>query len=182
MGNILRGALSVGLSLTLYGCGAGSTTTTTTTSTSLEPIAQQSDISIAGSQPGVTPFISSVQFTGQDVSHVASLTFNISPMPNSVSQPAKVTWSTAALSARGYLQANLINLPVFGLYAGYQNQVSFQLAFDDGSVQQLQYQIATEPYTDSSGVYLNPTIVQARAASDPRALLGGPTVALPDVG
>jgi arylsulfate sulfotransferase len=160
-GKILREVLSVGLSLTLYGCGAGSTAITSLIPS--EPIAHQSDISIAGSHPGVTPFISSVQFTGQDVSRVTSLTFSISPMPNSVSQPVKVTWSAAALSARGYLTANLINLPVFGLYAGYENQVSFQLAFDDGSVQQLQYQIATEPYTDSSGVYLDPTIVQARA-------------------
>jgi hypothetical protein len=84
-------------------------------------------------------------------------------MPDSVSQPVNVTWSTAALSGRGYLQDNLINLPVFGLYAGYQNQVSFQFEFDDGSVQQLQYQISTEPYTDPTGVYLNPTIVKARA-------------------
>jgi len=100
---------------------------------------------------------------GQSVSNVTSLTFTISPMPNSVSQPVNVTWSRGALSGNGYLQDNLIKLPVFGLYAGYQNQVSFQIAFDDGSVQQLPYQISTEPYTDPTGVYLNPTIVKARA-------------------
>ena len=54
-----------------------------------------------------------------------------------------------------------MNLPVFGLYQDYQNQVSFQLAFADGSEQQMQYQIATEPYTDPTGVYSNPTIVKA---------------------
>ncbi|MGC1296450.1 MAG: aryl-sulfate sulfotransferase [Alloacidobacterium sp.] len=161
MENILRGASAVGLSLTLYGCGTGSTTAST--SQTGAPLAQQSDISIAGSQAGITPFISSVQFTGQNVSEVTSVTFSISPMPNSVSLPVTVTWSAATLSASGYLQANLIKLPVFGLYAGYQNEVSFQLAFKDGSVQQLQYQIATEPYTDPSGVYLNPTIIKARA-------------------
>ena len=112
------------------------------------------------------------------------MTFSISPMPNSVSLPVTVTWSAATLYARGYLQAYLINLPVFGLYAGYQNQVSFQLTFDDGSVQQLQYQIATEPYTDPSGVYLNPTIIKARAPGSTlgfnffimKSLIGSPVI------
>ena len=113
------------------------------------------------------------------------MTFSISPMPNSVSLPVTVTWSAATLYARGYLQANLINLPVFGLYAGYQNQVSFRcFAFDDGSVQQLQYQIATEPYTDPSGVYLNPTIIKARAPGSTlgfnffimKSLIGSPVI------
>ncbi len=84
-------------------------------------------------------------------------------MPNSVSQPVSVTWSMSVLANRGNVQPTSINLPVFGLYAGYQNQVTFQLAFGDGSVQQLQYQIATQPYTDPTGVYLSPTIVKARA-------------------
>ena len=134
MGNILRGALAVGLSLTLYGCGAGSTTQGTTVIPG-EPLAQQSDISIAGSRPGVTPFISSVQLAGQSVSQVTSVTFNISPMRIGA-QLVNVTWSRATLFVRGYLQADLINLPVFGLYAGYQNQVSFELGFDDTVPQQ----------------------------------------------
>jgi arylsulfate sulfotransferase len=160
--NILRGALVASLSLILYGCGAGSQKPNTS-QTPDEPLAQQSDITITGSQPGVTPFISSVQFTGQRISEVTSVTFSISPMPNSVSQPVTATWSSAALSTRGYLKPFTINLPVFGLYAGYQNQVSFSLTFGDGSVQQLQYPIATEPYTDPTGIYLNPTIYQSRA-------------------
>ena len=98
MENILRGVSAVGLSLTLYGCGTGSTTEIRA------PRAQHSDISIAGSQAGVTPFISSVQFIGQDVYEVTSVTFSISPMPNSVSLPVTVTWSAATLYARGYLQ------------------------------------------------------------------------------
>jgi arylsulfate sulfotransferase len=181
--NLVSGGLAVGLSLTLCGCGGGAGST----STSVTPVgtqAQQSDISIAGSKPGVTPFISSVQIAGQSVNQMTSLTFSISPMPNSVSQPVNVTWSALALAANGYLQDNLLNLPVFGLYAGYQNQVSFEFAFDDGSVQQLQYQISTAPYTDPTGVYLNPTIVQARAPGSNlgfnffilKSLLGSPVI------
>ncbi len=181
IGNVLKGGLAACLSLTLYGCGGGSGSASETPGGTQ---AQQSDISIAGSQPGVTPFISSVGILGQSVSHVTSLTFTISPMPNSVSQPVNVTWSGAALSGNGYLQGNLMSLPVFGLYAGYQNQVGFQFSFDDGSVQQLQYQISTVPYTDPTGVYLNSTIVHARAPGSNlgfnffilKSLLGSPVI------
>ncbi len=160
LGNALRSGLAVGLSLTLYGCSGGSGSTSENPG---KTQAQQSDMVIAGSEPGVTPFISSVKIAGQSASHVIYVTFTISPMENSVSQPVSVTWSRAALSACGYLPGDLIDLPVFGLYAGHQNQVSFDLTFDDGSFQQLPYQISTEPYSDPTGVYMNPTIVKARA-------------------
>lgn len=158
---ILRGALAASLSLTLYGCGTGSPKAST--SDALTGIAAQSDITITGSQAGVTPFISSIQFAGQDVSDLTSVTFSIAAMANSVSLPVTVTWSANALSSRGYLQTSAIKLPVFGLYDGYENQVTFSLSFDDGSVQQLDYKITTQPYTDTTGVYLSPTILQARA-------------------
>jgi arylsulfate sulfotransferase len=157
--------LAIGLSLTLFGCGSGKSTS----EISGETRAQQSDISISGTQAGVTPFISSVQIAGMSDSHVTSVSFNISPMPNSVSQPVNVTWSMDALSRRGYVRDGLINLPVIGLYQAYQNQVSFYLTFDDGSVQQLQTQIPTESYTDPTGVYMHPTILKSRA---PQSTLG----------
>ena len=160
IGTVLKLASSIGLSLALYGCTRDPIVSP---ETQVGKDAQHSDVVITDSQPGVSPFISSVQFSGQSLSKVISVSFTIAPMPNSVSLPVNVTWSRAALSGRGYLGDNLINLPVFGLYAGYLNQVTFELAFDDDSVQQIQYQIATEPYTDPTGVYLNPTIVKARA-------------------
>ena len=180
-GKVLPGVLVAVLSLILNGCGGGSGTTTVEPSATR---AQQSDISVAGSQPGVTPFISLVRITGQGLSNLTSLTYTISPKPNSVSQPVNVTWSAAALARKGYLQDNAIGFPIFGLYAGYQNQVSFQLAFEDGSVQQAQSQISTQPYTDATGVYLNPTIVKARAPGSNlgfnffilKSLLGSPVI------
>ena len=160
MGNVLKCGVALGLSLTFYGCGRGSGGTPAILGGT---DAQQSNVVITGYQPGVTPFIASVQLSGQSISQLISVTFTISPMPNSVSQPVSVSWSRAALAGRGYLQDNLINLPVFGLYTGYENQLNFQLAFDDGSVQQLPYQILTGPYTDPTGVYLSPTVIKARA-------------------
>ena len=177
----LKGALAVCLSLSLYGCGGGAIIP----SQSQGPTeAQRSDIVITCSQPGVTPFIASVQLSGLGLSSVTSVTFIVASMPNSASKPVNLTWSRAALTRLGYLQEYQINIPVFGLYAGYQNQVSFQLAFDDGSVQQLAYQIATEPYTDPTGIYTNPTIIKARAPGSTlgfnffilKSLLGSPVI------
>jgi hypothetical protein len=139
---------------------------------------------ISGSTPGLTPFIASVQLAGQDIPDVLSVTFNIAPKPNTVSNPVNVSWTRAALARGGHLQSDSINLPVFGLYDGYQNQVTFQLQFADGSVQQLQNQITTKPYTDPTGVYQNPTILKARAAGSNlgfsffilKSLLGSPVI------
>lgn len=160
VGSVCREGLAVVLIFTLYGCGGGSTTPSLMDAPNQ---AQQSDIAITGMKPGITPFISSVQLVGQSISRLDSVMFRISPKPASVSQPVNVTWSMSALTDRGYVHDNTINLPVFGLYANYQNFVTLALTFDDGSMQSLQYTIATQPYTDPTGVYLTPTIIKARA-------------------
>ncbi len=160
IGNSVKSGLAIGLSLFFFGCARGPVDPSSNQSGTE---AQQSDIAVVSSQPGITPFIASVQLLGRSVLELASVEFTISPKPNTLSQPVNVTWGASALSNRGYFQGNSVNLPVFGLYPGYQNQVTFQLTFIDGSTQQLQYEIATAPYTDPTGVYLNPTIVKARA-------------------
>jgi arylsulfate sulfotransferase len=158
--NICRIGFGALLALSLAGCGRGSAGPYGIESGGE---AQQSAILISGSQPGVTPFIATVYLVGQSVSDVDSIAFTISPKPNTVSQPVHVTWSMTALVNRGYVQDNSINLPVFGLYSGYQNSVTLDLTFKDESTQQLQYAIATQPYTDPNGVYTSPIINKARA-------------------
>jgi hypothetical protein len=159
----LRTGLMLSLSLAVFGCSSGNAGLNSA-QTSSGSEAQLSDIAIAGSTAGITPFIASVQLAGKSIPAVDSVTFNIAPKPNTVSSPVNVTWNRSALADGGYLQSGLINLPVFGLYDGYQNKVTFELQFADGSVQQLQDQITTEPYTDPTGVYQKPTILKARAA------------------
>jgi arylsulfate sulfotransferase len=180
--NVLKGGLAVGLSLTLFGCGQGSRSAS---GAEVPNEAQESDISVASSRPGVTPFISIVRLVGHSISQLDSVAFEISPQPTSVSQPVNVTWSMTALTNRGYVHYDLIELPVFGLYAGYQNEVTFRLTFNDGSAQQMQYLVVTNPYTDPTGVYLNPTVVKARAPGSAlgfnffimKSLLGSPVIA-----
>jgi len=153
--------LGVFFTFSFIGCGHGPVSTGES-----QPggDAQKSAIVIAGSQPGVTPFIASIQLAGQSLSDLTSVAFTISPQLNTVSRPVNVTWSMTALTNRGYVQGNSINLPVFGLYSGYDNAVTLNLTFQDGSTQQLQDAITTQPYTDPNGIYTTPTIIKARAS------------------
>jgi arylsulfate sulfotransferase len=160
-GAVRKGGLLVCVGLTLCGCSRGTKELIPKAST-----AQDSDIVVNGSTPGITPFIASVELDGQSIRDVLSVTFNIAPKPNTVSSPVEVTWTRAALAGGGYLQTTAIHLPVFGLYDGYQNQVSFRVEFADGSEQRLDDQITTQPYTDSTGVFANPTIIKARAVGN----------------
>jgi len=117
------------------------------------------------SEPGITPFIAFVHLAGERVSQIRTITYVIEPKPDSVSKPARVSYSIAALKARGRLLSdNRLLLPVFGLYAGYENSVSIQLSFADCSTQTLDGALTTAAYTDPNGVYDHPQFLQSRAA------------------
>ena len=158
-GTLLRAGLAFSLGIAICGCSKRNSAVVHSTPTE----AQESDIVIGPTTPGVSPFIATVEFEGQSVSDVTAITFNIAPKPNTVSKPVSVTWDKSALVADGYLETGSIQLPVFGLYDGYQNQVTFQVQFLDDSVQQLAEPIGTQPYTDPTGVYADPVILKARA-------------------
>jgi hypothetical protein len=125
--------------------------------------AAMSDIVEYAKKPGVTPFISFVYFNGNSIGQLAAAEFSIAPKPGSVSKPVDVWYSIAALTARGYVSSSLI-LPVYGLYAGYANQVTVALHFNDGSTQSLSLPITTAAYVDPTGIYDHPVINTARAA------------------
>src|ERR1700730_16326190 len=134
------------------------------------PQAAASGAHVTGSQPGVTPFISFVELIGTGMQNVAAAEFTIEPKSGSVSKPVHVRYAINALVRRGYLLRLdsagqwLVRLPVFGLYAGYANQVLVRLDFQDGSVADLSGGIATAAYQDPSGIYDHPAILKQRGA------------------
>ena len=91
--------------------------------------AQTSDIVWDRSEPGVTPFISIVHLAGQSLNAVRTVRYELKPKPGSVSKPVRVTYLRQALVRRGRLTGGDLQLPVFGLYAGYANAVSIRLTF-----------------------------------------------------
>ena len=129
-------------------------------------VAETSDAAIAGTRPGVTPFIAFVQFQGASLASVQSISYAILPRRGSLSNPVHVSYTIDALNRRGDVQAGQIALPVFGLYAGYQNVIGIQLVFNDASTQNLWSVIATDAYTDPTGIYDSPKIIKRREVGE----------------
>jgi hypothetical protein len=86
---------------------------------------------------------------------VRSVSYTIEPKPGTVSRPVSITYSKAYLLGRQLLDvANRhLDLPVVGLYAGYQNKVSLQLTFADGSRRSDSADIDTAVYQEASPRY-----------------------------
>ena len=132
----------------LLGCGGGDGSGLTVTS-----------------DPGPSPFISLVRLTGSVLGSVIAVQYTIAPMPGSVSAPVHVTYSIDALEARGYVSHGTLTVPVIGLYAGYDNQVSLELARLGSDPVQLEVEITTESYVDPTGIYSQPDVVVKRASA-----------------
>lgn len=111
----------------------------------------------------VSPFIKLVHLTDSDISTVTGVDYTIAPKPGSVSKPVHVEYSMSALASRGYVAGNSLTVPVFGLYAGYQNQVAVELERRSGGATLLQLSITTPDYVDPTGIYSHPNIVTRRA-------------------
>jgi hypothetical protein len=127
-------------------------------------MAQASSIAENGNHQGVTPFISFVQFRDVNLANLASVRFVITPKPGTASKPVDVSYTVAALNRRGYTNSgsNLLTLPVFGLYAGYQNFLEIEFQFTDISKKSIAITITTESYTDPNAIYDHPTILKKR--------------------
>jgi arylsulfate sulfotransferase len=129
------------------------------------------DIKWDGSEPGITPFVSIVHLVGHDLAAVRAVSYVVEPKPDSVSKPVRVTFSRAALEARGQLGTDRLLLPVFGLYAGFENEVSIELDFDDLSTQFVAGTLTTAAYTGANADYEDPV---SKQGFDFVALRSGP--------
>jgi len=129
--------------------------------------ADMTAITLTGQQQGVTPFISILNLTIGDPRALRSIQFTITPQTGSVTRPLSATFLAGYLVARGYLnlQTGQITLPVFGLYAGYSNNVTLTYRFHDGSSTQTSVAITTPTYPDPCG-FNNPIVAQPRTQAN----------------
>lgn len=153
------------VTLVLTGCGGSTASSPLTLQQSLSQAAASAFV-VQSITPGVTPFISFVAIAGVGVQDLTGVEFEIAPKSGSVSKPAHVRYSLAALTRQGnvFPTVGVVRLPVFGLYAGYQNQVLVQLDFQDGSTKSLAVSVTTAAYTDPNGIYDRPTVIVPRTA------------------
>jgi hypothetical protein len=132
-----------------------------------QPMSQVSDIALGRPTAGPTPFIGYVPLTGQSLKQVVAYRYVISPKLGAVSRPVDVSYTTKALSGRGYYTDGTATstLPVFGLYAGHINRVDVQVEFSDGSTQTFPVSVPTPAYVDPNGIFDRPNILKKRASS-----------------
>lgn len=125
--------------------------------------AVDTSIVIGGNSAGVTPFISHVTLHTSGTDLIKSIQFTVRPKEGSVTRPLSATYSKSYLIQRGFLQAGSgdILLPVYGLYAGFNNTVTLTYHFLDGSSAQANTTIATADFTHPCGLD-HPTVLQAR--------------------
>jgi arylsulfate sulfotransferase len=127
--------------------------------------ADDTTIRITGDTAGVTPFISKLTLDVSNTSVLKSIQFAIDSKPGSVTRPLSGTYSNDYLVSRGFEHPPEIILPVYGLYAGYQNIVRLTYRFLDGSSKQAVTAVTTATFDDQGCGYNSPTRLQPRTNS-----------------
>src|SRR5262249_27245714 len=82
-------------------------------------------VTFAGESPGPTPFIALLDLTISPPNGLQGIRFEVRSKPGSVVRPIRADYSRAYLIERGYLdpKTGALTLPVFGLYADFDNTV-----------------------------------------------------------
>ena len=126
--------------------------------------ATDANIVISAQNAGATPFISKLTLTVADLSTVKRVRFAITPKPGSKTRPLSAVYSQRYLASRGYVDssAGKMIVPVFGLYAAYENSVTLTYIFHDGSSRLANTSITTGPFDDTCH-YSTPSIRQPRS-------------------
>src|SRR6266478_7568531 len=108
--------------------------------------ADDTTITITGHTAGATPFISKLTLNVSNTTVLKSIQFAIDPKPGFFAPPLSGTYSNDNLVSRGFEHPPEIILPVYGLYAGYQNIVRLTYRFLDGSSKQAVISISTPTF------------------------------------
>jgi len=123
-------------------------------------------VTVTNKNPGATPFISKVTLNLSRLRVLRRIEFVITPKSGSVTRPVSATYTKNYLERRGYLHPKRreIIVPVFGLYAGYTNEVVLSYFFSDGSSKKDRIMIATQPFNDACD-YNTPTVFKPRTST-----------------
>ena len=128
--------------------------------------ADETTITITAQTPGATPFINNVRLQASQTGVLQNIEFKIAPKTGSVTRPLSASYTLNYLAARGNVETGTgtITLPVYGLYAAYDNRVTLTYRFMDGSSKEAATTITTAAFQDTCG-YDHPTVLQSRTNS-----------------
>ena len=122
---------------------------------------------------GPTPFISKLEITFTPVSALPALTevyFSVKPKTGSLTRPVSAYYTVSYLKSHGYVDTagGKVTVPVFGLYANYNNTVTLVYFYSNGTHVDATTMVQTAAFNDPTGgqAYLNPTVVQPRSKTE----------------
>ncbi|MGY3893402.1 aryl-sulfate sulfotransferase [Aeromonas enterica] len=137
--------------LGLYGCnGSSDNRKTLAEQLSYDPATQ-----VVENDMHDSVFISALDLSGLDSSKIQKISFTIRPKDGNYAKPVTATYDWQYLVANGLYDAanNRIQLPIFGLYSAYPNEVKVNIQFIDTSSYAFQKTMITADYIDSIGIY-----------------------------
>lgn len=116
---------------------------------------------------GATPFVANLSLSLEEFTHLASVSYTIAAKPGTYSRPMAATYTRAWLERSGAWRAaeKRLVFPVFGLYAGYGNELSVTVAFEDKSSDDDQVTVVAPAYTGPAVVYDTPQVRTPRSAA-----------------
>ena len=125
--------------------------------------ADDTTISVIGQQPGATPFISRFNVLTSNAAVLKNIQYTIEPREGSVTRPLSATYTKPYLKNRGFFHpvTGRITLPVWGLYAGYNNTVHVRFVFEDESSKEQTVPVVTAAFVDTCP-YEDPIVIQPR--------------------
>ncbi|WP_336988417.1 aryl-sulfate sulfotransferase [Aeromonas hydrophila] len=135
----------------LYGCnGSGGSSKTLAEQLDYDPTTQVIEDDIHASV-----FISALDLIGLDTSKIKNISFNIKTKEGNHAKSVSATYDWHYLSNNSLYDttSNRIQIPIFGLYSNYLNELTINIQFTDNSTYSFKKTIATAAYVDSIGIY-----------------------------
>lgn len=138
----------------LFGCGGNNNST--------PPIdTVDNDFTVTENDQDDSIFISSLDLS-LDTTEVTNVNFNITPKENALAEAINATFDIDSLESSG----TAINLPIWGMYADYENTVNITVNYSDGSEQVTSYTLSTEEYVDPNSIYDQVVVNQSADANN----------------
>ncbi len=130
-------------------------------------LATQAQVSVVLTTAGVSPFIKLVRIQGAQLNHLRTIEFVIQPKTGTRSRPVHVTQTLARLIKQGHYAAGAaaLEIPIFGLYSNFDNNVCFILHFDDNSSSRFDVTLTTTSYLDPYSLYDHLQVITPRTTS-----------------
>ncbi|MFM5193298.1 aryl-sulfate sulfotransferase [Aeromonas media] len=136
----------------LYGCDSSNDSKTLAEQSAYDPATQ-----VIEDDQHTSVFISALNMNGLDTGKIKNISFRIKTKDGNFAKPVSATYDWSYLSNNGLFDAtnNSVQVPIFGLYSDYLNELTIDIQYIDDSIYSFQKMVPAATYVDSAGIYDN---------------------------